>query len=381
MAHFANDGNFLLFSILIVYFSKLPDVSLAFLGVNAIIYNVLYGAISLPIGRIADRINRDAALITLGIGLEAAAASIFGVVFLYPGAYLPLVLLGSVALGAGQAFYHPLGATVLSFSYKKDKLGTFLGINGGAGSVGRALVPSLITFFIIELGTFAGVEVLAVYTWILALAVYFGLRGFRRIYKEPIVKHAKIPTPKEVRSTLYRVVAPVFVKGAFLMGSVTFVAAYLDHITGSAELTGVILTLSFIPAIAGQPFFGYMTSKKGGKYTISLTSVITLFAFLAFLSTSNIILLTLLYAIIAFVLFNGFSVLLDYTYQLVPQKYYSRAYGMVWGVGNILGGAFGVGLMTFFLTFTTITISMYYMAAVLVVSILFIPLLPRETNK
>ena len=54
LTHFANDGNFLLFSILIVFFAKLPGVSIAFLGMNAILYNVLYGVISLPVGKFAD---------------------------------------------------------------------------------------------------------------------------------------------------------------------------------------------------------------------------------------------------------------------------------------------------------------------------------------
>ncbi len=99
-------------------------------------------------------------------------------------------------------------------------------------------------------------------------------------------------------------------------------------------------------------------------------------AFLLFLSTGNIIILTFAYAVLAFLIFTGFSVLLDYTYQLVPKEYYSTAYSLVWGIGNILGGAFGIALMTYFLTFTSIVTSMYYMAIVLFISMLFLPLLP-----
>ena len=69
--------------------------------------------------------------------------------------------------------------------------------------------------------------------------------------------------------------------------------------------------------------------------------------------------------------------LLDYTYQLVPKEYYSTAYSLVWGIGNILGGAFGIALMTYFLTFTSIVIAMYYMVIVLFISIVFLPMLPK----
>ena len=103
LTHFANDGNFLLFSILIVFFSKLPGVSIAFLGINAIIYNVLYGMISLPIGKFADRLNNDRFLLSLGIALEGLAAFFFGFGFIYTSYYVIFIILGSVALGSGQA--------------------------------------------------------------------------------------------------------------------------------------------------------------------------------------------------------------------------------------------------------------------------------------
>ncbi|MEM0143846.1 MAG: MFS transporter [Candidatus Parvarchaeum sp.] len=379
LAHFANDGNFLLFSILIVYFSKIPGVSITLLGLNAIFYNILYGIVSLPIGRLADRINNDKLLIFLGIVLEGSAAAFFGFGLLYTSSYLIFVILGSLALGTGQAFYHPIGASILSFSYSDKRLGTVLGVNGGFGSLGRALVPSFITFLILSFGTFKGLEVLSVYTWILAFIILMGLNGFTR----PGIKlHrrkrlvGKMPT--DISRRLTKVIIPIFLKGAFLMGSVTFVAKYLDQVTGSVELTGIILTISFIPAIFGQPFFGYLTSRIGGRYVISITSILSLLVFIGFLTTINVVVLTALYSILAFLLFNGFSVLLDYSYQLVPRKYYSTAYSLVWGLGNILGGAFGIGLMTYFLTFTGITNAMYYISVVLLISILFLPMLPKS---
>ena len=377
LTHFANDGNFLLFSILIVFFSKLPGVSIAFLGVNAILYNVLYGVISLPIGEFSDRLNNDRLLLAFGIALEGLTAFFFGLGFIYTGYYIIFVVLGSVALGSGQAFYHPIGASVLSFVYESKDLGKILGINGAFGSLGRALMPSMITFLLLFFGSFRGMEVIAVYVWILSMIIYFGMSGFTRPYK----KHKKIKKkkylPEGIKRSLYSALVPIFLKGAFIMGTVTFIAEYLDKITGSVAFTGIILTISFIPAILGQPIFGYITTIKGGRFTITLTSVFSLLAFILFLATTNVVIITFAYAVLAFLIFTGFSVLLDYTYQLVPKEYYSTAYGLVWGAGNILGGAFGIALMTYFLTFTNIIIAMYYMAGLLLISIIFLPLLPR----
>ena len=377
LTHFANDGNFLLFSILIVFFSKLPGVSIAFLGLNAIIYTVLYGVISLPIGEFADKLNNDRLLLASGIALEGLAAFFFGFGFIYTGNYIIFVVLGSIALGSGQAFYHPIGASVLSFVYESKDLGKILGINGAFGSLGRALMPSVITFLLLFFGSFKGMEAIAVYVWVLSMIIYFGMSGFTRPYK----KHEKIRKkkylPKGIKRNLYSALIPIFLKGAFIMGTVTFIAEYLDKITGSVAFTGIILTISFIPAILGQPLFGYITTIKGGRFTIALTSVFSLLAFILFLATANLIILTFAYAVLAFLVFTGFSVLLDYTYQLVPKEYYSTAYSLVWGAGNILGGAFGIALMTYFLTFTGIITAMYYMAIVLFISMVFLPLLPK----
>ena len=62
MGHFSNDGNFLLFPVLITYYSLIPGISLILLGAIAIIYNALSGLLSTPIGRFADRTDRDAFL-------------------------------------------------------------------------------------------------------------------------------------------------------------------------------------------------------------------------------------------------------------------------------------------------------------------------------
>ncbi len=381
LAHFVNDGNFLLFSLMIIYFSELPNISIVLLGVMAILYNVVYGIISPFVGKLADKINKDAFLLFLGISLEGLAAFLFGLVFIFNFLAVLLIILGAIALGAGQSFYHPIGASILSFSYKSKDLGTMLGINGAAGSVGREVVPSFLTFLILVFGRSIGTEILAIYIWLLAIVILFGLRSFKRDIKIKEEKDKKSKMPKKVSHNVKMVIINLFFKGAFMAGTITFISKYIFDITKSAYLTGIILTISLIPAVLGQPVFGYLTTKRGGKFTVGITSVFTFIFFVIFLSTKNVLLLTISYAFIAFFMLTGFSITLDYAYQLVPRRYYSSAYSLVWGIGNILGGASGIALMSLFLTFTSLYNAMWYITATIVISIALIPILLRRGSR
>ena len=99
--------------------------------------------------------------------------------------------------------------------------------------------------------------------------------------------------PKKVSHNVKMVIINLFFKGAFMAGTITFISKYIFDITKSAYLTGIILTISLIPAVLGQPVFGYLTTKRGGKFTVGITSVFTFIFFVIFLSTKNVLLLTI----------------------------------------------------------------------------------------
>jgi MFS family permease len=102
LAHFNNDGTFLIFPLLIVYYSTVDRISLVILGAMSIIYTLLSGLLSPLIGDFADKHNIDSALMSLGIFLEGAAIGLFGISFMFPS--IALIALGSTLLGIGQAF-------------------------------------------------------------------------------------------------------------------------------------------------------------------------------------------------------------------------------------------------------------------------------------
>ena len=65
-------------------------------------------------------------------------------------------------------------------------------------------------------------------------------------------------------------------------------------------------------------------------------------------------------------------------FQLVPDKVANSSNAFTWGVGQILGGAAGVGVMTLLLNYISVTAAMWYMSIFMFISILMLPLLYRK---
>lgn len=219
--HFSNDFTILLFSLLIVYYSQDYGISLAVLGAVAIIYNVLSGLLSTPIGSYADRTGQYRTLIAIGIAIIGIAVILFALSFQFSHYVLP-------------------------------------SCEGG------------------------------------------------------------LPT----------------------------------HLV------------------------------KGGKFSIIVTTVLsTIFFILFMLSGSNAILDTITYASFVFIGFTGFPVLLGYVSQIVPKKVATKSNGLVWGLGNTVGGGVGLAIMSIVL-FLKITLvdTMWIMVIFGIVSCILLPLLPRKAK-
>lgn len=94
---------------------------------------LLYGALALPVGLIADRWRAEPMLVgaiaLMGTGLIAAGA--------FPGPHKMTLALAVV--GVGASVYHPAGIALISHTVRLR--GLALGVNGVFGSLGIALAP------------------------------------------------------------------------------------------------------------------------------------------------------------------------------------------------------------------------------------------------
>ena len=380
-AHFTNDGFYLLFPLLITYYSKLPHVSISFLGFIAVIYAVLSGLLSPKIGVIADRHDNDAAMIGIGLSIYALAVVVLLLPFILTGYFYMFVIIGAAILGVAQSFYHPIGATILAYSFGR-KAPTEMGINGSAGSLGRSVVSGLFVLGVAVFGIATGMFALAAFALVSALVVYAGLSYFSRRAgrKRPAKRTARRKKPMgEYKGFIMLLMAIVFMRAMFLAGTVTFIPKYLDIVLNSSVLMGAVVSFSFFFAVLGQLAFGYITSRMGGKFSIVLTSVFPGIAFILFLlSGSNVYMLAATYSIFTFFAFTGFPVLLGYVNQVVPKSISTTAGGDVWGLGQYVGNGAGIAVISALILAISVYSALWVMLVFLVPSIALIAFLPER---
>ncbi len=387
LGHLSNDLNLLLFSVLIVYYSKDYGISLALLGAIAIVYNILSGLLSTPIGSYADRTRRYRLLISIGIGLIGVSVISFALSFHYPGYVLPLMLVSAIILGTGQAFYHPLGASVLRITFEK-RTSFALGINGSFGSIGRSILPVLLVPMIALYGEFHTLLFLAGYLFIASIIIFSGLNFLRpyEIGAQKIVTksgNTEIERDSEkYRKVLMILVSIVFIRAMFLTGTTTYISEYLVNRIHSDVIMSYIVTISFVTAVAGQPVFGRITEIKGGRFSIVVTTVFSAIFFILFLlSGSNVVLDTITYGSFVFMAFTGFPVLLGYVGQIVPRSIATKSNGLVWGLGNTVGGGAGLAVMSVLLLKISLLDTMWIMLVFAVASSALLVLLPKRKEK
>ena len=385
LAHFANDGTSLLYPILITFYDKIPGVQIAYLGSMVIIYNLISGSLSTPVGRYADRTGRYGVLLSLGIALLGIASVVLAIPFLFPASILPILIIGSVFMGAGQAFYHPLGATILRNSYGADAPKA-MGINGSFGSLGRAVMPTTVGFLMVFIGDFTGLLAYAGYSFISAVVLYLGLREVR-VSKSEKAKKVKAKSPKSSFSMrgqkfmpfLYLLTVTVFIRSLFMLGTSTFIPAYLDNEFNSKTIEISILLITYMMPVFGQPLFGSLTTMRGGKFTIVTTNVLSVIFFGMFLiSGVNIAFIIVTFGLFAFFAYSGFPVLLGYVGQVVPKEALGRSNSIVWGIGQTIGGAVGAAIVSGLSLFVSVSGTIHYIFIFAIVALVFLPFLPSK---
>ncbi len=383
LSHFSVDGNFLLFPVLLTYYTEIKGISVFIVGLMPVLYNLISGFLSVYVGSYADRVDRDAAILTFGLVMNGLAALSFSLPFVVGSAAYEFMLLGSILLGVGQSIYHPIGATILSHTFGPKDSASYMGINGSFGSLGRSAFPPIVVFVATFVGVVIGLQLIVIYFLAAALMVYFGLKFFRRRdyqYTVP-VKDKKEGNRASKRDALpiflVMLVVMVFLRSMFISVTTTWMPTYLNSIFNSKHIMAIILGIAFLAPVLGQPLFGYLTSRFGGKFTISITSVGTVIFFIIFLyfATSFAVIL-ISYTIFAFFAYTGFPVLMGFVSQTIPSEHSTSANALVWGVGNTVGGSVGLLLfdglhsaMSLFVSFTV----MLVFAVISVPLLLYLP--------
>jgi len=383
LGHFTNDFNILLFSVLITYYHSDFGISLALLGAVAIIYSIISGLLSTPVGRYADKTRRYRFLMMVGFIILGVSIYLFALSFVSARIALPVMIVASILFGFGQAFYHPLGSSILNLTYGNGSASA-LGINGAFGSIGRSALPVILVPLIILVGEKYALVILGTYMILAGIIIYAGL-GFIREHEIP--EKSRSASSSKNRDMLSRysgvlaiIVAMVFIRAMFLTGTTTYISQFVLDRVKSETIMSIVLTVSFLTAVGGQPYFGRLTQLHGGKVTIGLTTGLsTLFFIFFMLAGTNPIINTVTYALYVFTAFSGFPVLMGYVNQIVPRDISTTAGGMVWGLGNTVGGGIGIAVISVLLYFhITLAETMWIMTIFGAVSLVLFPFIPSK---
>lgn len=390
LAHFSNDGYTYVYSFLITYYIFLPGAKLAILGGLAIIYQIVNGLVSRPMGRLVDRMDRDSLFIALGLVLQGIAVVLFTVPFLNPALLYYVLPFAMIVLGVGQTFYHPIGASILSHTYSGGKTASVIGLNGSFGSIGRATMPAIMVGAVAIFGKVYGVSVIAIYGLSVSLIVYTGLKFFRRSdypekkigAKKEGIKSEKVSSSNPVRNYskyILILTAAVFLKSMMARGIAPFIPEYVKEVSGSEAIMTLLIASGLLISAFGQPIFGRLVSAKGGKVAVTLTTVVTVILYFVFLySRSDFPVMSVTYVIFAFFNFSGFAIFLGYVSQIVPKSVSTTSNSTVWGVGQVLGGAAGTGVMSGLILFFPLNLSLWFMIFFGLGTIALLPFLPSK---
>lgn len=352
-AHFANDGSTFLYPVLITFLhAEFPDTNLAILGVFAVTGPVISGLMSTPVGLLADRLERKSLLVALGLALNGISALFFAFSVQQGAVDFTYILAGVSILGVGQAFYHPIGSSILRSEYG-SRTPLALGINGSFGSFGRGVFPLIIAALISAYGLIEGMFML----WVLGMAfaavvlIGLGIPKTRKLSAGNREVRKKSPISGQLvffRSFILVLLVVVFLRSMVIRAVATYGPSYLASTTNSQFMGILIFTIGALTPVAGQIIFGLVTTRKGGFFSITVTTILsTVSLILLLLSGSSVIENAVFFSLYAFFTYSGFPTLLGYLNQIVPKEISTSAGGIIWGIGQYVGGAVGIGFASF----------------------------------
>lgn len=390
LAHATNDG-------MVIYVSFAADFLATTRGAPPLetaamlfLFNLSSAALSVLVGRWADRSGRAGSLISVGMALVSAGLLGFylGLVYAQGLALVGAVMLSALVAGFGSAFYHPLGGTILQTSFDAATRGLALGANGSIGSLGRALYPILFFLVPVLVTIYDPFAVFAVIGFVVSGVLWVGLHAWRSpAPPAPSRQPSTNGGQRSIREAATRgavlLTAVVFIRSMATQGIVSFLPIYITQLKGAglgAALGGAIGVM-YVPAIFGQPVFGWLVDHYDRRMVLGLSSLASGLSVLAYLLSSGWASVAFL-AIFGLFTFSGFPLFLSLAADYVPREAASLGNALVWGVGSSGGSVLGPLVVGVIIAsdYGLLGIAFGVLAGVAFVSALGTALLPKKAD-
>lgn len=349
LAHFANDGASFFVPVMVDLVAVAYGIDILLVAAaNFLLWSSMaVGAILF--GPLIDRKNlhlggMTAGILTLSLGLLLFSVALDGVLVPY------FLLTSSAVAGFGASFYHPTGASILQSYYKGRHIGRYLGINGSAGSVGRATYPSLI---LLVGAAFASNALSAQFFGLLGIAfsgvIFMGIRGYagRSSSAAPSSEAgAAGKVPPSTRSSMTPAIVLLtvisFVRSLAFYGIISFIPEYIsfERGAGAGLSLGALTTLMYGGGIVGQLFFGKLVEDYDRRLILMLSTVFSALLLFVYLVTTGAVSLAAL-ALFGFANFSGFPIFMSMTSDYIRKEGTTTGNAIVWNLGNTGGRAAG----------------------------------------
>jgi MFS family permease len=264
-----------------------------------------------------------------------------------------------------------------------------MGINGSLGSAGRAFYPLIVAALVVYL-TIPSVTILAV----VAIATGFvvlrmlGPMNFRE--KEEAKTVSSTPEKRTTLASILPKILPLtvlsFLRGFFMFGLTNFALSYFQHVSGVQNYfeRGAIFAIILGMAIFGQPSLGHLADKVGRRLMLGISIVASSAGILLLLSVSNLYLQVAAFAVFGFFGLTGFPLILPLASAAVPKDATTLSNSIVWGVGNVGGGALGpivIGFLAGPAIFGSLKDPFLIAALMSLVSLTLLPFVPKPKPK
>ncbi len=351
LAHATNDGMIIFVTYAVAFLVSDRHVPPPETTAVLVLFNAASVVLSLLVGRWADRSGRAGSLIALGLFLVTCGLGGFFLALVYASGALLIVLcaVSAVLAGFGSAFYHPLGATILQTTFEDESRGRALGANGSLGSVGRAAYPTL--FFLVPLiaTTYDPFAVFAVIGFAVTAILWIGLHAWRPPARTAAANGGRPSLRGAATRGAVLLTAVVFIRSVATQGIVSWLPTFIDQLQGASPnaVMGGMVTVMYVPAIFGQPVFGWLVDHYDRRRVLSLSSAAAGFAILAYLLSNGWVAIVFL-ALFGLFTFSGFPLFLSLAADYVPRADVSMGNALVWGFGASGGSVAGplvVGLI------------------------------------
>ncbi len=375
ISHFINDGNTWFLPVAFTFLIEYLGVLKVLIGILGGIFFGVSALASPLVTRIADKINLHSKIMGIGILLWGLSLILFGLSIQINS--LPFIILSVALSGFASAFYHPLGAAMLSITYK-GSAGIALGINGSMGSLGRAIYPSLtLTLFsIFHKDMLLTALILGILSLVAAIpSLFINVNLVKDDEHKNIAK-------SDIKSSMIVVILLTIIsllRSIFTQGISQFLPTLLVENYGySYNLNlGEAISIALAAAIIGQPLLGLLSDRIGRRIIYGISTAGAVILFLIFLKIPSLVLLS----IFGFFTFSAFPLMLSIVGDLVPRGSASFANSLVWGLGVTGGGVIGPVLVGILAQSYNLILASELISIIGLISALLIPFIPKSPKR